>query len=114
MAVGLLAAELGLPIHKSICIYAMTEALVTGAGRLAAEHGLPYIPVAHCFLSDDAHRVDLKEGNRNGKNDPIDTFLFTGRVPPNISEEEYCLYRRPLRPMSSPGREWPVSPSKPS
>ena len=37
MAAGLLAAELGLPIHKSIGIYAMTGALVTGARRLAAE-----------------------------------------------------------------------------
>ena len=97
MAAGLLAEELGLPIHKCIGIYAMTEALVTGAERIAAEHGLPYIPVVHCFLSDDTHRVDLTEGNQNGKNGPIDTFLFTARVRPDISEkEEYRLYRQAL------------------
>ena len=97
MAAGLLAAELGLPIHKCIGIYAMTGALVTGAGRLAAEHGLPYIPVVHCFLSDGTHRMDLTEGNRNGKNGPIDTFLFTTRVRPDISEkEEYRFYRQAL------------------
>ena len=57
----------------------------------------PNIPVVHCFLSDGVHRVDLTEGNRNGKNGPIDTFLFTARVPPDISEkEEYCLYRQAL------------------
>ena len=98
MAVGLLAAELGLPIHKFIGIYPMTEALVTGAARVAAEHGLPYIPVVHCFLSDGTVRVDLTEGNRNGKNGPIDTFLFTTRVRPEISEkEEYRLYRQALQ-----------------
>lgn len=98
MAVGLLAAELGLPIHKFIGIYAMTETLVTGAGGIAAEHGLPYIPVVHCFLSDGTVRVDLTEGNRNGKNGPIDTFLFTARVRPDISEkEEYRLYRQALQ-----------------
>jgi hypothetical protein len=98
MAVGLLAAELGLPIHKAIGIYAMTEALVTGAGPIAAAHGLPFIPVVHCFLSDGTAMVDLTEGNLNGKNGPIDTFLFTARVSPDISEkEEYRLYRNALQ-----------------
>lgn len=98
MAIALLAAELGLPIHKSIGIYAMNEALVTGAGGIAANHGLPYIPVVHCFLTDGKARVDLTEGNRNGKNSPIDTFLFTARVRPDISEkEEYHLYRQALQ-----------------
>jgi len=98
MAVALLAAELGLPIHKSIGIYAMNEALVSGAGAIAADHGLPYIPVVHCYLSDGKVRVDLTEGNRNGKNGSIDTFLFTARVRPDISEkEEYRLYRQALQ-----------------
>lgn len=98
MAVGLLAEELGLPIGKSIGIYAMDEALVTGAGALAGAHGLPYIPMVHCFLTAGTRRVDLTEGNRNGKNGPIDTFLFTARVRPDISEkEEYRLYRQALQ-----------------
>jgi hypothetical protein len=97
MAVALLAEELGLAIHKSIGIYAMDEDLVTGAAAVAAAHGLPYVPVVHCFLSDGARRVDLTEGNLNGKNGPIDTFLFTARVRPDISEkEEYRLYRQAL------------------
>jgi len=98
MAVALLAAELGLPIEKSIGIYAMNETLVSGAGGIAADHGLPYIPVVHCYLSDGKVRVDLTEGNRNGKNGPIDTFLFTARVRPDVSEqEEYRLYRQALQ-----------------
>jgi 1-acyl-sn-glycerol-3-phosphate acyltransferase len=98
MAVGLLAAELNLPVDKHIGIYAMGEPLVTGAARIAAAHGLPYIPVVHCFLSDGNFRVDLTEGNQNGKNGPIDTFLFTTRVRPDISEkEEYRRYRQALQ-----------------
>jgi len=98
MAVGLLAQEQKLPVHKHIGIYAMTEALVTGSGRLAADHGLPYIPVVHCYLSDGTSRVDLTEGNHNGKNGPIDTFLYTVRVHAAISEkEEYRLYRQALQ-----------------
>ncbi|GEM_PF-3469608 len=81
-----------------IDIYGMQEALVTGAGRIAADHGLPYIPVVHCFLSDGHSRVDLTEGNRNGKNGPIDKFLFTRQVPADISEkDEYRLYRQTLQ-----------------
>lgn len=98
MVVGLLAEELGLPIHKHIGLYAMDEALVTGAGALAAAHGLPYIPMVHCFLSDGRRRVDLTEGNRNGKNGPIDIFLFTARVRADIAEkDEYRLYRQALQ-----------------
>jgi hypothetical protein len=98
MAVGLLAGELNLPIDKHIGIYAMDETIVTGAACIAAAHGLPYIPAVHCFLSDGTVRVDLTEGNRNGKNGPIDTFLFTTRVRPDISEkEEYRLYRQALQ-----------------
>ena len=53
--------------------------------------------MVHCFLSDGTRRVDLTEGNRNGKNGPIDTLLFTARVSPDISEkEEYRLYRQAL------------------
>ena len=98
MAVGLLAEELHLPVHKYIGIYAMDENVVTGAGAIAAAYGLPFIPVVHCFLSDGTRRVDLTEGNHNGKNGPIDTFLFTAQVASDISEkEEYRLYRNALQ-----------------
>jgi len=98
MAVGLLAGEIGLAIHKFIGIYAMTEALVTGASAVAAAYGLPHIPMVHCYLSDGAARVDLTEGNLNGKNGPIDAFLVTARVRADISaKEEYRLYRNALQ-----------------
>jgi hypothetical protein len=95
--IGTLARELELPIRKHVGIYAMTEGLVTGTNELLARFGLPYIPMLHCFLVYETFRVDLTEGNRNGKNGPIEEFLYTERVEPNISgKDEYMLYRRAL------------------
>lgn len=96
--IATLAAELALPIHKQVGIYAMTEALVTGTGEILARHRLPYVPMLHCFLNYRDHRVDLSEGNRNGKNGPIDRFLFTAEVSAAISaKDEYRLYRQALK-----------------
>jgi hypothetical protein len=107
MAVGLLAQELGLPVGKCIGIYPMTDRLVTGAGRICQAYGLTAIPVVHCFLVSDRFRVDLTEGNLNGKNGPIDEFLFTRNVPPDISSrDEYLLYRQALKTHVLTRPEW--------
>jgi hypothetical protein len=96
--IATLAAELALPIHKKVGIYAMTEALVTGTREILARYRLPYVPMLHCFLNYRDHRVDLSEGNRNGKNGPIDRFLFTAEVSAAISaKDEYRLYRQALK-----------------
>jgi hypothetical protein len=96
--IATLAAELELPVHKNVGIYAMTEALVTGTQKILARFGLPYIPMIHCFLNYQDHWVDLSEGNRNGKNGPIDHFLFTAEVAATISaKDEYRLYRQALK-----------------
>jgi len=92
-----LAAELGLPITRGVGIYPMTEAIVTGTDKILAEYRLPYVPMIHCFLEYGNYRVDLTEGNRNGKNRPIDNFLYTDRVAAAISaKDEYMIYRRAL------------------
>ena len=92
-----LAAELGLPIARGVGIYAMTEAIVTGTDKILAEYSLPHVPMIHCFLEYENHRVDLTAGNRNGKNRPIDDFLYTGRVAATISaKDEYMIYRKAL------------------
>jgi len=95
--IATLAAELGLGVEKNIGIYAMTEALVTGTKNILDRFGLPYIPMVHCFLVHEDHRVDLSEANRNGKNGPIDRFLHTEKVAANITaKDEYRLYRMAL------------------
>ena len=93
--IATLAMEVGLPVTKSIGIYPMTEEIVTGTDRILETHGLPYVPMVHCFLTSGDTWVDLTESNRNGKNRPLEDFLFTQPVAPNISaRDEYLLYRR--------------------
>ena len=96
--IATLAAELDLPITKAIGIYAMSDAIVTGTNTILKKYGLPYIPMLHCFLKFGDYRIDLTEGNQNGKNRPIEEFLHTEEVTPNISaKDEYILYRQALK-----------------
>lgn len=96
--IATLALELDLPIEKSIGIYAMTEEIVTGTNEILEKYNLPYVPMVHCFLVFENHRVDLSEGSDNGKNRSIEKFLYVQRAEPNISsKEEYLLYRRALK-----------------
>jgi hypothetical protein len=96
--IATLAEELDLPVSKFIGVYAMTEVLVTGTAKIVEKYCLPYLPMVHCFLIYENHRVDLSEGNRNGKNGPIDNLLYTERVSSNISGmDEYRLYRTVLK-----------------
>ena len=96
--IATLAQELGLSLEKTIGIYAMTEAIVTGTDAILDRYELPYIPMVHCFLESGTYRVDLTEGNRNGKNCSIEEFLFVQNVIPNIAaKDEYLLYRQALK-----------------
>jgi len=96
-AVAALAAELGLAVHRVSAVYPMTERLVTGTAAIGARHGLPYVPMIHCFLVHGPWRVDLTEGNRKGKNGPIETFLHVEMEHTDLDEKaEYRMYRRAL------------------
>ena len=96
--IATLAGELGLPVTKSIGIYAMTEALVTGTQPILERYRLPYVPMIHCFLVYGKDFVDLTADNRNGKNHPIERFLHTEAVRPAITaKEEYLRYRAALK-----------------
>jgi len=96
--IATLAEELNIPVYKTVGIYAMNEDLVTRTSHILEKYHLPYLPMIHCFLVYDLYRVDLTEGNENGKNRSIEEFLFTERVIPNISEkDEYLLYKTALK-----------------
>jgi hypothetical protein len=70
---------------------------VTGTDKILSEYNLPYVPMIHCFLEYGNFRVDLTEGNRNGKNRSINAFLYTDRVAAAISaKDEYMIYRKAL------------------
>ena len=104
--IATLAAEVGIPVAKSIGIYAMTEEIVTGTRRILSTYALPYVPMVHCFLKSGDLRVDLTEDNHNGKNRPLTDFLFTQPVEPNISaKDEYRLYRRAVAELLTTRRE---------
>lgn len=93
-AIATLAEELDLLVDKHLGIYAMTEGIVAGTSAILERFGLPYLPMVHCFLVSGTHRVDLTEGNRNGKRRSIEEFLHTERVRPAITaKEEYLHYR---------------------
>lgn len=96
--IATLAEELGIPVYKIVGIYAMTEDIVTGTKAILEKYHLPYLPMTHCFLKYGPYRVDLTAGNNNGKNRPIEEFLFTEKVIPNISEkDEYLSYKNALK-----------------
>ena len=96
--IATLAEELNIPVHKMIGIYAMNEEIITGTNLILDKYHLPYLPMIHCFLIYDSYRVDLTEGNNNGKKHSIEEFLFTEKVIPNFSEkDEYLLYRKALK-----------------
>jgi hypothetical protein len=95
--IATLAQELAIPVYKMVGVYAMTEDLVSGTNRIVERYHIPYLPMIHCFLVFGSYRVDLTEGNDNGKNHSIEEFLFTEKVIPNISEkDEYLLYKSAL------------------
>jgi len=96
--IATLAEELNIPVYKMVGIHAMNEEIVTGTNHILEKYHLPYLPMNHCFLVYNSNRVDLTEGNYNGKNRSIDEFLFTEKVIPNISEkDEYLLYKKALK-----------------
>jgi hypothetical protein len=96
--IAALTQELNLPIVKNVGIYAMTEEIVSGTTGILEKYDLPYVPMVHCFLVYGEYRVDLSEGNNNGKNRPIENFLFVQQVEPDISsKDEYLLYRKALK-----------------
>ena len=104
--IATLAIELKLSIEKNVGIYAMTEEIVTGTDKILARYSLPYVPMVHCYLVYSRCRVDLSEGNNNGKNRSIEEFLFTQKVEPNISaKDEYLLYRKALKDILLPRRD---------
>ncbi|VVB60465.1 Uncharacterised protein [uncultured archaeon] len=96
--IATLAEELNIPVYKIVGIYAMNEEIVTGTHQILEKYDLSYLPMIHCFLVYGSYRVDLTEGNNNGKNHSLEEFLFTEKVIPNISEkDEYLLYKKTLK-----------------
>ena len=91
-AIAHLAQELQIPVYKNLGFYRLNDEVVTGVNEILHPHGLRFIPQIHCFLEYETYRVDLTEGNCNGKNKTIDDYDFVVRVQPDISHDEERRY----------------------
>jgi hypothetical protein len=91
-AIARLAQEHGLPIHKNLGFYRLNDAIVTGVNALLHPYGLDFIPQIHCFLAYKEYRVDLTEGNCNGKNKSIEDYDFVIQVAPDLSQAQHQAY----------------------
>jgi hypothetical protein len=87
-----LAEELNLEIYKNLGFYRLNDATVTGVNAIVEPYGLSFIPQIHCFLEYQNYRVDLTEGNCNGKNKTIEDYDFVVRVKPDLTHQEHETY----------------------
>ncbi len=88
-AIARLAQEHNLPIHKNLGFYRLNDDIVTGVNPILASYNLDFIPQIHCFLVYENCRVDLTEGNCNGKNKTIEDYDYVVQVQPDLSEAQH-------------------------
>lgn len=91
-AIARLAQEHNLPVHKHLGFYRLNDEIVTGANALLVPYGLEFIPQIHCFLVYDDCRIDLTEGNCNGKNKTIEDYDFVIQVEPDLTHDQHQSY----------------------
>ena len=87
-----LAEELNLEVYKNFGFYRLNDEIVTGVNKIIEPYGLSFIPQIHCFLEYKNYRVDLTEGNCNGKNKTIEDYDFVVRVKPDLTHQEHEAY----------------------
>lgn len=81
-------------VYKNLGFYRLNDEIVSGVNSLLQPHNLDFIPQIHCFLEYGKFRIDLTEGNCNGKNKAIKNYDFVVRVRPDLTraeEEQYYL-----------------------
>ena len=91
-AIARLAQELGLEVYKNLGFYRLNDETVTGVDAIIQPYGLSFIPQIHCFLKYNSFRIDLTQGNCNGKNKTIEDYDFVVRVAPDLTREEEEQY----------------------
>jgi len=91
-AIARLAQELGLDVYKNLGFYRFNDETVTGVDAIIQPYGLSFIPQIHCFLTYNLFRIDLTQGNCNGKNKTIEDYDFVVRVVPDLTREEEKQY----------------------
>lgn len=90
--VARLAQEQNLNVYKNLGFYRLNDEIVTGVNALLSVYGLSFIPQIHCFLAYEASRIDLTEGNCNGKNKAIEDYDFVVQVQPDLTYQQEQAY----------------------
>lgn len=72
----------------------MNDEIASGVSALIQPYNLDFIPQTHCFLEYGEFRVDLTEGNCNGKNKTSEAYDFVTRVSPDLTRAEEAQYYR--------------------
>jgi hypothetical protein len=91
-AIARLAQELGIDVYKNLGFYRLNDETVTGVNAIIQPYGLSFIPQIHCFLQYSSFRIDLTQGNCNGKNKTIEDYDFVVRVTPDLTRQEEEKY----------------------
>jgi len=91
-AIARLAQELEIPVYKNLGFYRLNNEIVNDINNIFACLGLSFIPQIHCFLEFETNRIDLTEGNCNGKNKTIEDYDFVIRVQPDLTHQQHEIY----------------------
>lgn len=67
-------------IRLVVGVYEMHERNTPGVGQVLEQHGLTYVPEAHCYLMSGEERIDVTRAGVTG--DPITHFLFEQEITP--------------------------------
>lgn len=77
-----LAQEQQLPVHLTLGIYEMHERNTPGVGKVLDTYGLPFLPEAHCYLTQQRGRFDVTRSGLE-PSEPISRFLHEETISPN-------------------------------
>ncbi|MBN2547299.1 MAG: hypothetical protein JXB50_15965 [Spirochaetes bacterium] len=82
-----------MPIYKTVGIYKLTEEIVMGINKILFKYNIPFFPYLHCFLTYGEKRLDLSDGNCNGKKRTIGEYIYIEIVRHDITpDEEFVIY----------------------
>jgi hypothetical protein len=89
-----LADEQRLPLDLTLGIYEMHERNTPGVGVVLARYHLPFIPEAHCYLTDADSRIDVTRCGAEAA-EPIARFLHEETiVPEQIGDYKVAMHRQ--------------------